>query len=1270
MKTMTIKLMSAAAFLTLAFSASADAPAPSFVRLPESVNNMSDNGKWAVSEKGSEQDGSILPTGGAIINLETMEITDISHKSGFSGLSDITNDGSLVVGECETKPAYWTKEGGWKKITLPPGVNTGRLNAVTPDGHYAVGYFENPNVQWGSVPLFFDIEKNQIVNLPGLPSKDMTNQDRGQNCFFAISPDGRYIAGQISMSYLLDQYQGENRPALCSYVYDRTTGTYDMIGFTENPDKFWTPDLEKLWYVDMPIMSNNGKWITGSAYMVDIAQGAQFGNEYDVTYRYNIEEKKFEVFDGEGDADHAGFSVLNDGTVLAAAPAVNPYAFLALRYGNYYIDYQRMLLNVNGINFSDQTGFTNSGKPIAVSDDGLTILMLPNPDDRYLLRLGEPLNTTAANYNMLSSFTMDPGSGSQLSQIKSFKLSFERNVEVNGSYRGITLKSDDGQQSFTPLQQGGFTADRKDVTITFRPQDLRAGVKYTLNIPAGHIRIKGDDKMTSPEINIEINGRDKNIPVAPEKFYPADGSSLGAFDAQSSPVIITFDSDVKLVEGIRGQLFRSEDTEPYCDLTVAQYSRRQIVVYPISAQHLFSGTDYKVVIPAGVVTDLSGNGSNEEITLNYHGTYVREVSASDRYLFSSGSENYDDYIYFDGDGKSPSETVAGWGFNSTRSWFPIKASNDESDWAMASHSMYTSPAKSDDWMVTPQLFIPDSQCYLQFDAQSYLKSKTDVLKVYIYECENVYNSFTKDIAAKVREQGNLVFEETLSPGESEEGLDGDWKNYNVSLDKFAGKDIYVCFVNENENQSAVFVDNVQVVHDLNYLVALENRDRVVNQEESEIFGSITVSSDRKTFSKVQAVLKDNDGKEIDKIEESGLDLKKNDVYKFRFGKPLSLTIGSVTKYFVEVSLDEEKTVVGSEIRDLVFEPEKKIVLEEFSGMGCVNCPLGIVAIENIEKTYPGYLIPIVLRTYQSDPLGNGVVGYSDFLGFSAAPSGRINRGNVCMPMVSNNGDYMFSGEGLKDSNTGEPIENWIDVFRKELQQPSELGVSLTSTYDREKREASVKCDVRNALNTENAAYNVFTVLVENKLTTPQSNGFSSVEDSDLGEWGKGGKYATGMVFNYEIDHVGRAAYGATYNGTSGLLPAKMTAGETYSTDIAVPLPSTVVEPDNCDIVVMLIDSGTGKVVNSARTPLSGNSAVDGIGSDGDEIYMSVYDGSIELSCAAGQLKGAAYTLDGSVLASAMGEGTAELRIGSYKGVVIVKAISAEGKSFSKKLIIR
>ena len=93
-------------------------------------------------------------------------------------------------------------------------------------------------------------------------------------------------------------------------------------------------------------------------------------------------------------------------------------------------------------------------------------------------------------------------------------------------------------------------------------------------------------------------------------------------------------------------------------------------------------------------------------------------------------------------------------------------------------------------------------------------------------------------------------------------------------------------------------------------------------------------------------------------------------------------------------------------------------------------------------------------------------------------------------------------------------------------------------------------------------------------------------------------------------------------------------------------------------------------MNSARTPLSGNSAVDGIESDGDEISMSVYDGSIELSCAAGQLKGAAYTLDGSMLASSMGEGTVELHIGSYKGVVIVKAISAEGKSFSKKLIIR
>lgn len=73
--------------------------------------------------------------------MATEKELDISHSSGRSGVSDVTDDGNIVVGECTNLPAYWSREkGDWVTLPLPEGMVLGRLNCVTPDGHYAAGY--------------------------------------------------------------------------------------------------------------------------------------------------------------------------------------------------------------------------------------------------------------------------------------------------------------------------------------------------------------------------------------------------------------------------------------------------------------------------------------------------------------------------------------------------------------------------------------------------------------------------------------------------------------------------------------------------------------------------------------------------------------------------------------------------------------------------------------------------------------------------------------------------------------------------------------------------------------------------------------------------------------------------------------------------------------------------------------------------------------------------------------------------------------------------
>ena len=84
---------------------------------------------------------------------------------------------------------------------------------------------------------------------------------------------------------------------------------------------------------------------------------------------------------------------------------------------------------------------------------------------------------------------------------------------------------------------------------------------------------------------------------------------------------------------------------------------------------------------------------------------------------------------------------------------------------------------------------------------------------------------------KVKNLGNNAVMQFTLVGESEANLAGDWKHYTFELDEFMGKNIYVAFVNENEDQSLVIVDNILVERYTPFLTALMSETTVVAQDD-------------------------------------------------------------------------------------------------------------------------------------------------------------------------------------------------------------------------------------------------------------------------------------------------------------------------------------------------------------------------------------------------------------------------------------------------------
>ncbi len=1227
------------------------------------ITKMSDNGKWAVA-KGSNEANPIYSLGARLINVETGNVLELAEGYDSADMvsvsaNDVTDDGKLVVGEFNNVPAVWNADDDlFTTLPMLSGCDMGYVSAVTPDGRYAVGVLSYSENIYAEVPVMWDLTLGSTISLSGLPTKDMSHQNQSQNRFTAISPDGNYIVGCMSFSYLPTDFSAGG---ICQYVYNRKTSTYKMIGFTEHATEPWTPDVAGMTFVSSAQMSNDGAWVTGEAYVVKEIAGSDFPEETLTPYIYNVATQEFQLYSGTEDSGIGAWVVDNDGTIFGATPYSNPYREWSVRSGKYWFGFAQILKQKYGIDFTARTGIENTGTPISVSNDGKTMAVLIDPYSSYVVSLPETFSASCEDIDLLGAYTVSPAEGTSLSKLQIIDVTFDRKVEVLGGTTAVEIRDEAGNKIYNSVS---FKTDNtaKTVNIRFRSGALDGGKKYTLHIPEGSLCVSGDASRTNKAIDVVYNGR-AAVPVKLVSAFPEAGSTFARLDASSNPVILTFDAEVAVAETATPKLYREGETQPFCTLAMVA-SGKQAVVYPTSAQYLYKGTTYKLIIPAGSVTDLTGSNGNEEITLTYNGNYEREISYDDKHLYKEDFGNgLSNMLLFDGDKRTPSAEMKEMGFADAQNypWWLVRETSTSTDWVAASHSLYASAGQSQDWMVVPQLYIPDGECVLNFLSQSYRKAAADRLKVIVWQSDEMLNALNADVAGKILAEGTVVYDKLQLPGVSEDNISGEWMENTVSLAAYSGKNIYIAFLNDNTNQSLVMVDNIEVVHNVPFLVTIDSEPTVVDKESIQIKGRVTADDALRTFSNLSLELKDSKGKVVDVLSASGLALKKGDSHAFAFAKPLPLTVGVENAYTITVRLDDAENTVSATVKNLAFSPVKRVVLEEYTGMSCQNCPLGILAIEKIKSLYGKAFIPLGIHTYPGDQLGTGLEGYSSALGFMAAPSGMINRsGVISSPMISANQDYMFTApEGQ--------AKLWLDLVQEELEKPAEAEVAASVAVDEATGKLDVFARVRYALNAKDKNLNLLLVLIEDNVLGYQSNNLSGLTDPDLGEWKNGGKYGQNTVYPYYHNHVVRALIGRSENGTGGYLPSTLAAGEAYNVVLATDVPESVSDVNNLHAVVMLLDGDTGAYINAVEVGVGEETGIAAAPSAASDVEVSATNGMLLVSTPSAATV-YAYTADGRLLGEASGSGTLRISTAGYRGMVVVKAIGAGVQHISKHFV--
>ena len=308
-------------------------------------------------------------------------------------------------------------------------------------------------------------------------------------------------------------------------------------------------------------------------------------------------------------------------------------------------------------------------------------------------------------------------------------------------------------------------------------------------------------------------------------------------------------------------------------------------------------------------------------------------------------------------------------------------------------------------------------------------------------------------------------------------------------------------------------------------------------------------------------------------------------------------MGEINSYSVSVVMDDYSDVRRNYVQNLTFEPVKRVVLEEFTGTTCPNCPRGILAIENLEKVFGDRIIPISYHCYTGDPYSTGTLEeYCQALGLVAAPSAMVQRnGYICSPIGYNDDfDEVFSNG----------IDLWQDIVAMEMDVPTYIEVKVPSIrLDETSGKIVLDVEIKSALNMTSQYINVFPVAMEDGLVNEQYNNLYTNTAPIFGEWGKGGKYAKPKNEGITHNDVVRTYWG-NITGTSVGFPQTLEAGKTYTQQLTLSYPGNISEMQNGKICLMFMEGNAGIFLNAITVPFTQMTPVEDIVAEDVEAQAS------------------------------------------------------------------
>jgi hypothetical protein len=206
---------------------------------------------------------------------------------------------------------------------------------------------------------------------------------------------------------------------------------------------------------------------------------------------------------------------------------------------------------------------------------------------------------------------------------------------------------------------------------------------------------------------------------------------------------------------------------------------------------------------------------------------------------------------------------------------------------------------------------------------------------------------------------------------------------------------------------------------------------------------------------------------------------------------------------------------------------KKVLIEEYTGTACGNCPMGVYYIDSMQKKHNG-VIAVSIHAFQPyDAMNFSEIDSLFPVYAGGVPCGAIDR--ILWP-------------GGKSVVARQP-DSWDTIIRNRLKAPAELTVTLTGNWNESNRNITADVSVEILSNLSAGDYRLNLYVLEDSITGTGS-GYDQLNyyDQTKGNpfYGRGNP-----IIGYVHRHVARALLPSPW-GLSGLIPSAAPSGQIYS----------------------------------------------------------------------------------------------------------------------------